>query len=79
METPDRMYHQVAATVSGSLSPNLVMIHGHQFRPVVWKNSRPVLRTRSFKYIVLMLLFTACLLGISVTAAAGYALLTYLR
>jgi hypothetical protein len=67
------------ATVSGSLSPNLVMIHRHQFRPVVWKKSRPVPRTRSFKYVVLLLLFTACLSGISGTAAAAYALLTYLR
>ncbi len=79
METPYRMYSHNVATVSGSLSPNLVVVHRRNFRPVVWKEDRTVRRSRSFRYLVLSFLFTACLSGISVTAVAGYALLTYLQ
>ncbi len=73
------MYQHGVATIAGSSAPTLVVMHRYQFTPMVWKKNRPVHRSRTFRNIVLLLLFTTCLSGITLAAAAEYALLTLLK
>ncbi len=79
METQYRMLQHGAATVAASPSPDLAALQRREFEPVIWTRSRPIRRTRTFRNLVLILLFTACLSGISFATAAGFALLNYLR
>ncbi len=73
------MLHHGAATVAASPSPDFVALQRHRFEPMRWKHNRPVRRTRLFRNLVLILLFTLCLSGISVATAAGFAFLAYIK
>ena len=79
MGTPYKMLQQGVVTVPGVASPDLLASPLRQYRLVLPEKTPVVRRSRSFKNLVLALLFCACLSGVSITMAVCYLLLGYIK